>query len=144
MIDPENAVFTEISSTLRDIYGIGKIFVSGEYVDVPKSFPCVTITQSDNRIIQSRRDLRNIENAVVLLYDVNVYSNYTKGKKNEAKQIQKVIDDCFNRMGFQRVTMQQMANLADGTIFRLFSRYQGVDEMRIENEDEVHWIFGVH
>ena len=142
MIDPENAIFTEIANALRE--KIPGVNVYGEYTEVPSGFPCVTIIEAENKVVQSRRDLRDIEHAVVLLFEVNCYSNLVGKKKSQAKEMMEIVDEHFKKMGFQRVTLQQMPNINNGTIYRLFARYQGVDEPRIENEDEVHWIFGVH
>lgn len=142
MFDPESEIFDTISKYVKTKFP--KAYVVGEYVENPSSFPCVTITCSENQVVKSRRDLRAIEHAALLLFDVNVYTNQQTGKKAQAKEIQMMIDEQFEKMGFTRVTMQQMANLANGTIFRLFSRYQGIDEPYNDGEDTVHFIFGVH
>ena len=48
MIDHENQVFTAVATALRNEYGTGNIFVTGEYVAQPPKFPAVMIVQMDN------------------------------------------------------------------------------------------------
>lgn len=132
MIDLENVVFTEIATTLREKYG-ANFFVAGEYVESPASFPAVTIVEADNRVLQNMRTLK-IENAVSVMYETNIYSNKTSGKKAEAKAIADVIDTKFEEMGFTRTMRNQMANLNDATIYRIVCRYEAVI-------DKNNWIY---
>lgn len=121
MINVESEIFSTIAAALRKTYD--GIFVTGEYVDKPASFPAVTIIESDNSIIQRMRTT-NIENAVNLMYEVNVYSNVVGYKKSEAKKIMATIDEEFMKIGFARISCTPISNLQDATIFRLFARYQ--------------------
>ena len=121
MIDVESIVFSTVASALRAVYD--DIFVSGEFTDVPAKFPAVTIVESDNAIVQRMRTT-NIENAVTVMYEVNIYTNTVGYKKSEAKDILEVIDDEFSKMGFARVLCNPVANLSDATIYRIVARYQ--------------------
>lgn len=132
MIDLENVIFTELATTLRDKYG-ENFFVAGEYVESPASFPAVTIVEADNRVLQSMRTLK-IENAVSVMYEINIYSNKTSGKKSEAKEIADVIDKKFEEIGFTRTMRNQVANLNNASIFRMVCRYEAVI-------DKDHWIY---
>ena len=98
------------------------IFVSGEYVDTPARFPAVTIVESDNMIVQRMRTT-NIENAVTLMYEVNVYTNTVGYKKSEAKDIMEVVDNEFSKLGFARTMCNPISNLSDATIYRMVARY---------------------
>ena len=120
MIDPENIVFSTVANALREKFDI---FVSGEYVDIPVSFPAVTIVQSDNSIVQRMRTT-SIENAALILMEVNVYTNTVGYKKSEAKDILEVVDNEFAKMGFARILCNPVANLSDATIYRIVARYQ--------------------
>lgn len=123
MIDYENDIFSHVASELRSRHS--GIFVSGEYVDTPASFPAVTIVQADNRVYQRMRTTK-IENAVSVMFECNVYSNKTNGKKAQAKAIAADMDAVFEEMGFTRIFCNQVANLADAKIFRLVCRYEAV------------------
>ena len=121
MIDVESLIFSQVAGVLRVEFP--GIFVSGEFTDLPAKFPAVTIVESDNSIIQRMRT-SNIENAVNVMYEVNVYSNTVGYKKSEAKEIMSVIDDEFSKMGFARTMCNPVANLQDATIYRMTARYE--------------------
>lgn len=120
MIDVESTVFNKIAESLRNIYD--GIFVSGEYTDVPARFPAVTIVESDNAVVQRMRTI-NIENAVSLMYEVNVYTNTEGYKKSEAKDIMETIDNEFVNLGFTRTMCNPISNLSDARIYRIVARY---------------------
>ena len=46
MIDIENDVFSEVAKKVREKFS--DIFVTGEYVKSPSSFPCVSLVEIDN------------------------------------------------------------------------------------------------
>ena len=121
MLDPENLIFSTVANALRNTFD--DIFVSGEFTDVPARFPAVTIVQSDNAIVQRMRTT-NIENAVTIMMEINVYTNTVGYKKSEAKEILEVVDNEFAKMGFARILCNPVANLSDATIYRIVARYQ--------------------
>ena len=91
MIDIENEVFTKIATELRSQFtGIN---VYGEDVRSPSSFPCVSIVEADNYTLRRTQDSGSNENHANVMYEVNVYSNKTSGKKTECKEIFAVIED---------------------------------------------------
>ena len=120
MIDPENIIYSTIAASLRDKYDV---FVSGEYTKLPAEFPAVTIVQIDNAIVQRMRTT-NIENAVNVAMEVNVYTNTIGYKKSEAKDIMETVDDEFTKLGFARTMCNPVANLQDATIYRMVARYE--------------------
>lgn len=124
MIDIENEVFGIISEKLRAIFP--GIYISGEYVKSPPSFPSVSLIEMDNEIYRSTRTNESIENHVQVMYEINVYSNKIKGKKTEAKSIMSVIDSEFARLGFMRIMYNPIPNELDATIYRLVARYRAV------------------
>ena len=121
MIDIENDVFSYIASALRGEYP--GIYVVGEYIAGPSSFPAVTVVEANNVVRRSMRADR-IENAADVTYDVNVYSNKVSGKKTEAKQIADFIDGLMEAKGFTRTLRQQVPNFMDASIFRMTIRYE--------------------
>ena len=123
MIDIENEVFTRIATELRSRFS--KVNVYGEDVRTPSSFPCVSIVEADNYTVKSTQDSGSNENHANLMYEVNVYSNKTSGKKSECKEILSVIDEIFLGMGFTR-TMKNPVTMDDATIYRMVSRYTAI------------------
>ena len=127
MIDIESFLFSRIAGVLRASYE--GIFVSGEYVDSPAKFPAVTIVESDNSVLQKMRTAApNLENAVSLMYEVNIYTNTEGFKKSEAKDILETVDSEFSKLGFTRTMSNPISNLQDAKIFRIVVRYEGVAE----------------
>lgn len=125
MIDIESFFFSRIAGVLRASYE--GIFVSGEYVDSPAKFPAVTIVESDNSVLQKMRTAApNLENAVSLMYEVNIYTNTEGFKKSEAKDILETVDSEFSKLGFTRTMSNPISNLQDAKIFRIVVRYEGV------------------
>lgn len=123
MIDLENDIFTAIATDLRTAYP--GIFVTGEYVPVPSRFPAVSIVEADNRVFEQMRTL-NIENAARVMYEVNIYSSKTSGKKAEAKAISETVDNLFSSIGFTRTFRNQVPNMNDATIYRIVCRYEAI------------------
>lgn len=124
MIDIENEIFSIISEKLRAKYQ--GIYISGEYVKSPPSFPSVSLIEMDNEIYRRTMTNESIENHVQVMYEINVYSNKVKGKKTEAKSIMSVIDSEFARLGFMRIMYNPIPNELDATIYRLVARYRAV------------------
>lgn len=124
MIDIENEIFSIISEKLRTKYQ--GIYISGEYVKSPPSFPSVSLIEMDNEIYRSTRTNESVENHVQVMYEINVYSNKTKGKKTEAKSIISIIDSEFERLGFTRIMYTPIPNELDATIYRIVARYRAV------------------
>ena len=124
MIDVENEIFTLVSTAVRAKYP--KIYMTGEYLKSPPSFPCVSLIETDNQIYRNTRDSGSIENHVQVLYEVNVYSNKTSGKKSECKAIIALIDSEMELLGFTRTLMNPVPNEADATIYRMVARYRAI------------------
>lgn len=53
MIDIETEIFNSISVKVREKYS--QIFLTGEYVKSPPSFPCASIVEVDNQIYRNTR-----------------------------------------------------------------------------------------
>lgn len=123
MIQPENYIFDIVSKALKSDHN--GIFVSGEYVNIPASFPAVTVIESDNRVLERMRTT-TIENAVSLMYECNIYTNRSGHKKQDANAILQTLNNAFEGIGFTRTFCNPIANLQDATIYRIVVRFQGV------------------
>lgn len=122
MIDIENLVFDRVASRVREQFP--DIFMTGEYVKSPSSFPAVSLVEMDNSIRESTADSGSNENHANVMYEVNVYSNKTTGKKSECKTIIALIDAEMTAMGFVRSTLTPVQNEYDSTIYRMVGRYR--------------------
>lgn len=123
MIDIESEVFDDVSKAVRNEYP--NVYMTGEYVRVPPSFPCVSLIEADNQIYRNTRDSGHIENHVQVIYEVNVYSNKTKQKKTECKAIISLIDSRMESLGFTRTILTPVPNEQDG-IYRMVGRYRAI------------------
>jgi hypothetical protein len=123
VINVENEVFSTVATALRNEFS--GIFVSGEYVPAPPSFPAVTLVEDDNSTYTRTLDSSGQENHAQIMYTVNVYSNKSSGKKSECKSIMAIIDDEMQGMGFVRIgsSPAEVPN-ADKTIYRMVARYR--------------------
>ena len=124
MIDFENEIFNTVAKEVRAKYP--DIYMVGEYVKSPPRFPCVSLVEMDNQSYQRTEDSGSSENHVSVMYEVNIYSNKTVGKKTECKTIATVIDEQMMALGFARTMLQPIPNLDDATIYRMVGRYSAV------------------
>lgn len=124
MIDIENEVFDRVAKRVREQFP--NIFMTGEYVSSPSSFPAASLMEMDNSILESTVDSGSNENHSNVMFEVNVYSNKTTGKKSECKKIIALIDEEMTAMGFVRSTLTPVPNEYDSTIYRMVARYRAV------------------
>lgn len=122
MIDVESEVFGELDEYLRELFP--DISTSGEESRIPEKFPFVSIVEADNTTRTDTSDSGNIENHVNVMFEINVYTNKSGGKKSQAKEIFAAIDTWFIRRGFVR-TMKTPVNMDDATKYRIVVRYSG-------------------
>ena len=122
MIDIESAVFNTVVTKVREQFP--DIYMVGEYVKSPSSFPAVSFVEMDNAIRTETMDSGSNENHANVMYEVNVYSNKTTGKKSECKAIIALIDQELLALGFVRVTLTPVPNMNDSTIYRMVGRYR--------------------
>ena len=124
MINIENEIFSIVANAVRTAYP--DAYVVGEYVKAPSRFPCISIEEKDNTAYDKTQTSGSLENHADLMYEVNIYSNKTSGKKSECKAIASLIDNEFATLGFSRTMLQPIPNLDDATIYRITGRYEGV------------------
>ena len=122
MIDIENQVFDRVAKRVREQFP--DIFMAGEYVSSPPSFPAASGMEMDNSILESTVDSGSNENHANVMYEWNVYSNKATGKKTECKKIIALIDTEMTAMGFVRSTLTPVPNEYDSTIYRMVGRYR--------------------
>lgn len=124
MIDIESEIFDIVAKALRDKYQ--DIYVTGEYVKSPPSFPCVSLIEIDNSTFRHTQTDSSRENHAAVTYEVNVYSNKTRGKKSECKTICSIVDEILMSLNFTRTLLEPVTNVNDSTIYRILGRYRAV------------------
>lgn len=124
MIDVETELFSEVSSKVRAKYP--NLYMTGEYVKSPPDFPCVSMVEVDNATFRNTQTTEAQENHAAVMYEVNVYSNKTKGKKAECKEIIAFIDELLMERNFTRIMLEPVPNQDNATIYRMLGRYRAV------------------
>ena len=124
MINIEEELFSNVASVTRETFP--NIYMIGEYVKSPPSFPCASLIEMDNSVYTQTQTSEGDENHSQLMYELNVYSNKTKGKKSECKAIISLIDSVMLSYGFTRTMLQPIPNMDEATIYRMVARYSGV------------------
>ena len=122
MIDCEAKVFQACADAFRAAYPNG--FIAGEYVAQPPKFPAVMVVEMDINVDERAMDNGSVENAVNVMYQVDVYSNLNKGKKAQAKAIVALIDEVLAKYRFVRTFCNPIQNMNDATIYRMTARYR--------------------
>lgn len=124
LISCENEVFTAIATAIRAEYP--SAFVSGEYVSQPPKFPAVSVIEIANETYERTQDSGSLENHARITFQIDVYSNLNKGKKDQCKTIIGKIDAILSDLGFTRIFLNPVQNMNDPTIYRMTGRYRGV------------------
>lgn len=124
MIDIESQVFNRVATRVCEQFP--DIFMTGEYVNSPASFPAASLVEMDNSTLDYTVDSGSNENHATVMFEANVYSNKTTGKKSECKAIIALIDTEMTAMGFVRTTLTPVQNEYDSTIYRMVGRYRAV------------------
>lgn len=121
MIDKENEIFNAVAKRLREKFP--KIYVVGtELVSAQSYFPAVSFVQTNNAISGQYSTFESLENVVKEDYKAEVYSNLTKGKEAQTKEITAVISDVMCEFNYERTFCEPIPN-ADAAIHRRVSRY---------------------
>lgn len=124
MIDVEADLYDEIAKLVLESYP--NAYVTGENVEIPASFPAVSIIEAVNQTEESREDTSDSENAAILSYSVNVYSNSASEAKQECRAIMKLIDERMRLLNMRRSFSRPVNNAADPSIYRLVARFTGM------------------
>ena len=121
MIDCENEIFNIVAQAVRAAYP--SIYMTGEYVKSPPKFPCVSLVEMNNSNHSSTQTSSENENHADIMYQLDVYSNKSSGKKSECKAIAALVDSEMAALGFSRTMLQPIPNMDDATIYRMTGRY---------------------
>ena len=67
-----------------------------------------------------------VENAALIAYEANVYSDKIGYNKMEAKEIASDVDSIFSDIGFTRTFCNPVQNLEDKNVYRIVARYEAI------------------
>lgn len=124
MINIENEVLDAVATDVSAYNS--SIKVAGEYILSPSTFPHISIVEMDNTVYDKTLSSSTTENHASVMYEVDVYSNKTSGKKTECKTLMSIIDTTMTKLGFSRIMLQPIPNMDNNTIYRMKARYRGV------------------
>lgn len=122
MIDIEADVFNRVYESVAPLVPQGCF--KSVYVPNPPKFPFATLMEMDNFTDKANRSSTLDEEYAVVTYEANVYAT----DKFDCRDVMNALDTEMLRLGFQRLSMQFIPNLADNTIFRYTSRYQATTD----------------
>lgn len=114
--------FEVVKQKLRDKYGASIYITDTQLSDNVPSFPAVSVTSS-NYVNSAFTTFEKLENMAVIEYTVNVYTNDTENKDEQAKGIMAVICDAFSELFYLRTYEEQITNLLDNSIVRRLARF---------------------
>ena len=119
MIDIEIEIFNTVYPYIAPLVPEGG-FVN-EFVPEPASLPHVYLSEMDNTPDTRTADSGTKEYSCILTYEAQVYAR----TKQECRNIQVALDSAMiGELGFEKLSSNQVSNLADTTIYRFVSRYR--------------------
>ena len=124
MIDAERLIFAAVEKVVRAAYP--DAFVTGEYVNAPAAFPCVSLVEIGNAVYRKTSTGTRAENHAAVAYEINVYSNRSTGKKSECRAIMALADGKLPALAFTRTMLEPIPNIQHAAIYRLLGRYRAV------------------
>ena len=130
MVDCESIIFSKLAAAIRAAFPSNFTTstngtITSEKAPAPSNFPCVSISEESNSVYRRTQDSDNVENHSALMYEVEIFSNLSSGRKAQCKAIAKVVDDTFKELNFTRTMFNPIPN-ATPTITRYFGRYVAV------------------
>lgn len=128
MIDIENKIITEVTNALEAefLQDYPGLVVYDTDVEIPESFPCVTVIAGDNSTWKDSRQLgKQTENHALITFRINVYTNNIAGKKELAKAIFQTVDNVMQANNLTRIMAGPMPNI-DRTVARIAGSYTGL------------------
>lgn len=118
MIDVEVDVFNYVYTYVSSLVPTGNF--TSQFNPSPSSLPFATLIEMDNSTDVQMRSSSDTEDYAILMYEANVYAE----DKTTCRSVMNALDNAMIQLGFTRISMQFVPNLADTTLFRLTARYR--------------------
>lgn len=122
MIDYSNEIFNLISKELKNQFDTIKVI--GENISIPTEFPTVTVDEVSN--IPTSKDSGTMNKLALVRYRVQVFSNKTKGKRAECRQIFKVVDEIMQGINLTCKSYSPLPDVYNSQIYQITASYEGV------------------
>ena len=122
MIDFSNEIFNAVAKHLRSLYK--GIQVKGEYVATPAKFPTVTIDEIGN--VPVELDSATTNKYADVVYRVQVFSNKENGKRAEAREIYKAVDEKLMELGLFAKSFTTTPAIYNSEIYSITATYGGI------------------
>ena len=124
MIDVENAVFDRIYPSVAPLVPEGCF--RSVYVPSPPKFPFATLMEIDNQTDTAMRGTALDEEYAIITYEANVYALDKPG----CRRVMDALDRAMANLGFMRISLSFIPNLADSAVYRCVGRYRAVADAR--------------
>ena len=124
MIDVEAAVFDYVYPHISPLVPEGCF--RSMYVPNPPKFPFATLMEIDNTVDVRHRSTAVTEEYAVITYEANVYAM----DKTECREVMDAMDTALTELGFTRLSMSFIPNLADSTLYRMTARFRATADTR--------------
>ena len=121
MIDIETRIFSPISVALKAQFP--GIFVVSEPTPVPSKPLVASIVQEDSYSSFRKQDNTQTERFATVMFQVDVYSNKSTGKKSQCKEVMGFIDQMMFEQNFMRLSLTPIP-MEDSGYYRLTARYR--------------------
>lgn len=118
MIDVEIDVFDRVYQAVSPLLPYGGF--KSMYVPAPPVFPFATLYETDNQTLNSHRSTADHEEYAIVTYDADVYAE----DKQTCRTVMNALDTEMIKLGFTRVSMGFIPNLADSSLFRYTARFR--------------------
>ena len=122
MIDFSNEIFNKVAVNLRSLYG--GIQVVGEYVETPARFPTVTFDEIRN--IPTHLDSATENKYANVVYRSQIFCNSESGKRQQAREILKSLDEMLMGMGLYMKTYTTTPAVYNSEIYCITVTHEGV------------------
>lgn len=124
MIDVENYVIDKVAQSIS--YETPPVQIYSSHVRTPSTFPCVMIYESSNTTFEGTRTVDGVERHAEVRYTIEICTNDTTGKKENAKRLMRIIDDAMQEMGFYRASRQYTFGTNESSVFVALTTYRGL------------------
>ena len=118
MIDVEVDVFDRVYQSVSPLVPYGGF--KSMYVPAPPVFPFATLYEVDNQTDVNDRSTATSEEYAIISYEANVYAT----DKPTCRNVMNALDTEMTDLGFTRISMGFIPNLADSSLFRYTARYR--------------------
>lgn len=123
MIDISNVVLRKIRDAVIAVYETADVLSYDP--DSITSYPCVSVVEYDNYTHRESLDTEAVERNAHVVYEINVYTNNSNGKRAEAKAIMNIVDNVMVANKFTREFLRPVPNI-DRSVYRMYARYTGI------------------